>query len=366
MRQLKAKQHIAWKSLKRYETIPMKVCVIGGTGNISTSIVMRLLKQNHEVFCFNRGQSGLAPEGARSIIGDRNDQEVFEKAMQDESFDFAIDMVCMDANQAASSVRAFRSVQQYVMCSTVCTYGVQYDWFPTTEDHPLRPTTDYGRGKAKADQVFMDAYERQGFPVTIIKPSTTYGPRMGLVRQISWDFSWIDRIRKGKPILVCGDGSAKHQFMHIDDAALAFSGVLGKKQCIGKVYNMVNRKYCTWAEYHTTAMKVIGKKVELIGVPYTDLERLKVPAFDICRDIFSHNLYYSSEKLFNDVSEFRPQISLEEGMRQVLKVMDRDGRIPNSDKLIWEDQIIKKQRLGSIGRNFLSSYFIKKLTRLLR
>ena len=113
-------------------------------------------------------------------------------------------------------------------------------------------------------------------------------------------------------------------------------------------------------------MKVIGKKVELVGVPYTDLERLKVPAFDICRDIFSHNLYYSSEKLFNDVSEFRPQISLEEGMRQVLKVMDRDGRIPNSDKLIWEDQIIKKQRLGSIGRNFLSSYFIKKLTRLLR
>ena len=340
----------------------MKICVIGGTGNISTSIVKHLLKQKHEVFCFNRGQSGSVPEGSHSIIGDRNDQEVFEKAMQDESFDIAIDMVCMDASQALSSIRAFRNVQQFVMCSTVSTYGVQHDRFPITENHPLRPTTDYGRNKAKADAVLIDAHKRYGFPVTIIKPSTTYGPQMGLLRQISLDFAWIDRIRKGKPILVCDDGNTKHQFMHVDDAALAFSGVLGKKQCIGKVYNMVNRKYCTWAEYHTTAMKVIGKKVELVGVPYTDLERLKVPAFDICRDIFSHNLYYSSEKLFSDVPEFQPQISLESGMRQVLKVMDRDGRIPNSDKLIWEDQIIKRQRQGSLGRNSLSNYYIKKLT----
>ena len=53
----------------------MKICVIGGTGNISTSIVKCLLKQKHEVFCFNRGQSGSVPEGSHSIIGDRNDQE---------------------------------------------------------------------------------------------------------------------------------------------------------------------------------------------------------------------------------------------------------------------------------------------------
>ena len=341
----------------------MKICVVGGTGNISRSIVVRLLEQKHKVFCFNRGQSGSVTNGARVIIGDRNDQEVFEKAMQDESFDIAIDMVCMDANQAASSIRAFRGVQQFVMCSTVSTYGVQSDWFTTTEDHPLRPTTNYGRNKAEADAVFMDAYARYGFPVTIIKPSTTYGPQMGLLRQIAWDFSWIDRIRKGKPILICGDGSAKHQFMHVDDAALAFSGILGKEQCIGQTYNMVNDKCWTWAEYHHTAMKVIGKKVELIEVPYSDLERLKVPAFDICRDAFSHNLYYSGNKLFSDVPEFKPCVSLKEGMKQVLKVMDRDGRIPNSDKQDWEDRIIKKQRQRNAGQGSLLNAFVRKLQR---
>jgi nucleoside-diphosphate-sugar epimerase len=344
----------------------MKICVVGGTGNISTSIVMRLLEQKHEVFCFNRGQSGSVPKGARAIIGDRNDQEVFEKAMQDESFDIAIDMVCMDANQAASSIRAFRNVQQFVMCSTVSTYGVQYDWFPATEDHPLRPTTDYGRNKAEADTVLMSAHAQHGFPVTIIKPSTTYGPKMGLLRQIAWDFSWIDRIRKGKPILICDDGRAKHQFMHVDDAALAFSCILGKKQCIGQTYNMVNRQCFAWAEYHHTVMKVIGKKVDLIGIPYVDLEHLKIPGFDICRDVFSHNLYYSAEKLYRDVPEFQPRVSLEEGVRKVLAAMDSDGRIPNSDKQDWEDRIINKQGQGATGQDSLLKAFKRRMQWFLR
>ena len=34
----------------------MKIYVIGGTGNISTSLVRYLLEQGHEVTCVNRGQ----------------------------------------------------------------------------------------------------------------------------------------------------------------------------------------------------------------------------------------------------------------------------------------------------------------------
>jgi len=325
----------------------MKICIVGGTGNISTSIVTRLVEQGHEVVCFNRGQTAPAPDGVRVIVGDRADETAFEEAMQRETFDAAIDMICFNAEQAASSMRAFRDVKQFVMCSTVCTYGVQYDWFPTTEDHPLRPTTDYGRNKVEADNLFLDAYRKDGFPVTIIKPSTTYGDPMGLLRQVAWEFSWIDRIRKGKPIIVCGDGNALTQFLHVDDAALAFAGVLGKNHCVGQTYNMVPRRYWTWAEHHRLAMQVIGREVEIVGVPYADLERLDVPAFDICRDIFQYHLYYSADKLFGDVPEFQPSVSLEAGMRRVLEAMDRDDRVPDSDELDWEDRIIAKQRFVS-------------------
>jgi nucleoside-diphosphate-sugar epimerase len=320
----------------------MRVCVVGGTGNISTSIVDLLLVNGHDVTVYNRGLHRPVPEGVRLILGDRNNRADFEKRIQKEKFDAAIDMICFSAEDARSSFRAFREVGHFVMTSTVCTYGIDYDWLPVTEDHPLRPITDYGRDKAAADAVFLEMFYREGFPVTIIKPSTTYGPQQGMLRQVAWDFSWIDRIRKGKPILICGDGNALHQHLHVDDAAKAFVGVLGKEYTLGQVYNMVKRGYTTWVDYHRTAMKVLGREVDLIGVPFAILAKMEIPNFDICEEIFAHHVYYSPEKLFRHVPEFQPVISLEAGMTQVFEAMDRDGRVPNSDELTWEDEIIAR------------------------
>jgi nucleoside-diphosphate-sugar epimerase len=296
------------------------------------------------VTCFNRGQRGKPPEGVRVIAGDRAMRPEFEQSMQAGKFDAAIDMICFNREDAESTIRAFRGVRHLVYCSTVCTYGIQYDWMPVTEDHPLRPVTDYGRNKMAADNAFLAAYHQEGFPVTIIKPSTTFGPSMGLLRQVAWEFSWIDRVRKGRPIVVCGDGMAMHQFLHVDDAALGFANVIGRVCAIGQTYNLVRAGFTTWAEYHRTAMRVIGREVELVGVPLATMERAKVPDLDICRTIFAHNTYYSGARFARDVPEFRPRIALEHGMRRVLDAMERSGRIPDADKNTWEDKLIAQQR----------------------
>jgi len=322
----------------------MKVCVVGGSGNISTSIVRLLLKQGHEVTCFNRGVSEGLPAGARLIKGDRTEAEAFEQAMQREHFDAAIDMICFNADQARSDIRAFRGVRHFVMCSTVCTYGIDYQWMPVTEDHPLRPNGPYGRNKVSADNAFLEAYHRDDFPVTIIKPSTTYGPKQGLLRQITYEFGWIDRIRKGKPIIVSGDGLAIHQHLHVDDAALCFAHALGRERCIGQIYNMVPSGFTSWVDYHRTAMKVIGRQVEIVGIPADDLVAMDKEKFDGLHLLMAHNNYFSNAKLLRDVPEFQPHISLEQGMAQVIEAMDEDGRIPNSDGETWEDHIIDAQR----------------------
>lgn len=325
----------------------MKIAIVGGTGNISESIVELLLQQGHEVVCVNRGRRRPVPEGARLLVADRYEREAFETKMQAERFDAAVDMIGFNAADAASSIRAFRGVGLFVQTSTVCTYGIRYDWLPATEDHPLRPITDYARQKAAADAVYLAAFHGEGFPVVIIKPSTTYGPQQGLVRQVAWDFSWIDRIRKGKPIVVCGDGNALHQHLHVRDAALAYCGVLARPELAGQVYNLVRRDYITWADYHRTAMRVMGREVELVGVPFDTLKVFGVPDFGITEEIFAHHVYYSPEKLMRDVPEFRPRVSLAEGMAEVLEAMDRDGRIPDSGAVTWEDEIIRRQRAVS-------------------
>ncbi|NRF90380.1 NAD-dependent epimerase/dehydratase family protein [Paenibacillus frigoriresistens] len=322
----------------------MRIVVLGGTGNISTSIVKLLLEKGHEVTCYNRGNHAESSKDVRVILGDRRDRETFEKTMQKESFDVAIDMISFTKEDAASSLAAFRGVKQFIQCSTVCTYGVDYDWLPVSEDHRVRPITDYGRGKVAADQLLLESYYREGFPVTIIKPSTTYGPQMGLLRQVAWDFSWLDRIRKGKPIIISGDGKAIHSFLHVDDAAMGFVGVIGKDHCIGQTYNLVDQGFVTWEEHHRTAMKVLNRNVELVGVSLQTLLALNEERFSFCKEISVHNVYYSSAKIFRDVPEFKPAISLEEGMCRVIEEMDRRGTIPDSDKESWEDAIIEAQR----------------------
>lgn len=326
----------------------MRVCIVGGTGNISTSIVKLLLECGHEVTVFNRGLSPGLPEGVRHLQGDRKDREAFEGMMQAERFDGAIDMICFDREDAASTLGAFRDVAHLVYCSTVCTYGVDYDWLPATEDHPLRPISPYGANKVAADKLFLAAYYERGFPVTIIKPSTTFGPRLSMMRQLDCaaNPAWVDRVRKGKPIAVCGDGRALHQWLFVEDAAPAFVFPLGREVCAGQVYNMMKTEFGTWEDYHRVAMQVIGRQVEMVGIPVQTLCAAKVPGLGTCESIFSYNTIYSPARLMRDVPEFRPRISLEEGLSRVLETMDRKG-IPDSDESDLEDRLIAAQRLVS-------------------
>jgi hypothetical protein len=89
----------------------------------------------------------------------------------------------------------------------------------------------------------------------------------------------------------------------------------------------------------------LGREVEMVSVAMADLETfLSEKDFDLCKNIFAYNTYYSSEKLFKDVPEFRPKMSLEDGLRQTIEVLKAENRIPDSDKETWEDEIITAQR----------------------
>ena len=82
----------------------------------------------------------------------------------------------------------------------------------------------------------------------------------------------------------------------------------------------------------------------MVGVPLAELLALDTPGVGIAKDIFSHNTIYSSEKLFRDVAQFQPSVSLEDGISELIEIMDGDGRITDSDEQPWEDQVIAAQK----------------------
>ncbi|MBQ6595092.1 MAG: NAD-dependent epimerase/dehydratase family protein [Clostridia bacterium] len=318
-----------------------RVVIVGGTGNISTSITRLLVREGYDVTCFNRGLTHAEeiPGCVRLLQGDRNDRAAFEELMLREAFDYAIDMICYNGEDAQSDIRAFRGVKQLVYTSTACVYGVDYDYLPVDETHPLRPITPYGTGKAEAEGVFMEAWRSEGFPVTIIRPSSTYGNQVGLVGNVGENNLWIDRVRKGKPILLCGSGNTPHQLLHVDDAAKGYVGTLGKEHCLGRAYNLVREGFITWRQFHETGMRALGRTTEMVCVPLEVLEALGYASRGFTTTIFGYNTIYDHRRIYHDIPEFRPTVGLEEGMRGVIAYSDAHGMIPDSDAWPMDDML---------------------------
>jgi len=84
--------------------------------------------------------------------------------------------------------------------------------------------------------------------------------------------------------------------------------------------------------------------VDLVGIPFADLQTMHVPQFDLCAEIFAHHTYYSPERLLRAVPGFAPQVTLEDGMRRVIDALDAAGRIPDCDAVQWEDRLVNAQR----------------------
>ena len=319
----------------------MRVVVVGGTGNISTGVVKALLQFGHEVTVFNRGlRPSRLPNGVRRIVGDRADRAAFEATMQAERFDAALDMICYTADDAESDRRAFRGVRHLIHTSTVCTFGGPLADAPADEGTPQRPITEYGRNKQAADDVFLAAHARGELPVTIFKPAHTWGPGMIVIRQLGFDRRWLDRVRRGRPILISGDGENLWSYCHSDDAGVAYAAALGRERCLGQVYIVTAPRFTTWREYHERIAAALGHRLTLVEAPADFLIAAWPENTGLLGSQARWNQFYRVDKLRSDVPEFRPRISLEEGIPANVAWMEQAGLIEDAGTDQTEDHLI--------------------------
>lgn len=298
----------------------MKVVILGGSGNISTYIVRLLVEHKHEVVCYNRGKNVAegTPDEVRVIQGDRKMCGEFEKVMQEENPEVVIDMICFNKEDAESDLRAFPNVKRLIVCSSVCAFGIYMTSFPVKVDAERRPSTPYGSGKSEVEDVLNRAIKEENRPITIVRPSSSYGNQSGLFGPVGPNHVWIQRILDGKPVFVCGSGNNLHQFMHVSDLAKGFVMVAENDIAIGKTYNIVSYTTEDWNCYVETAMKILDKQVPIIGLPLDLMEGIGADYFGNACTIFGYNSYFDNSVFKNDFPEFKQDVSLEEGMRRVI------------------------------------------------
>jgi nucleoside-diphosphate-sugar epimerase len=201
----------------------MKTLIIGGSGLISTAITRQLLDRGDDLILYNRGQTPLRIDGDVTVVrGDRTDAARFaEQLAALGPLDCVIDMVCFDPAEAASAVRACQGrVGQYIFCSSVTVYDKAGAGYPLTEEAPRdNPVGDYATKKARCEDIFLDAHRRGDLPVTILRPGSTYSEGHGIIHTFGGATTYLDRLRKGKPIIVPGDGQSLWVACHAHDVA---------------------------------------------------------------------------------------------------------------------------------------------------
>ena len=329
----------------------MHVLFIGGTGLISTAIARQLLEAGHQVTLFNRGKSeSRLPAGAEEIKGDRKDYAAFEAAFADKNYDVVVDMVAFHPDDSASAIQAFAGrCGQFIHCSTVCVYSGPVTQIPTPETEPYHSLGSYGKNKALCEQLLLQAFQDHQFPVTIMRPSHSYGEGGQLIRPFGPADTFVDRLRKGKPLIVPGDGNGVWASCHVDDVARGFVGVMDNPKCIGQAYNIAGDEYLSWNMYHAQVAEVVGGTFDPVYIP-TDTLREAAPQWaGGTYEIFEWPSLFDNSKIKRDTDYTGQAISWREGVRRTVAWLEQTGRLKDSDGDDYEDRLVAAWRGVTAG-----------------
>lgn len=260
----------------------MKVLFIGGTGLISQAVSRLAVEQGIELYLFNRGErSAFVPQGAQVIHGDIRDQEKAAEALKDYEFDAVVDWIAFTPEHVQTDIHLFTGkTKQYIYISSASAYQKPQRNYLITEETPLvNPYWQYSRDKIACEQLLLEAWQTSGFPVTIVRPSHTYGDTAIPAALTSWSHPWslVERIRKGQPLVIHGDGTSLWTLTHNTDFAKGFVGLLGHPEVIGEAVHITSDEVLNWNQIYAAIGEAAGREPKVVHLS-TDFIAANTPA----------------------------------------------------------------------------------------
>lgn len=275
----------------------MRVLFIGGTGLISSAVSPLVVERGHELILVNRGQSpkGTAPEGASVIHADARDPEALREAVRADvakngEYDAVVQWICFSTDHMAQDIETFAGLtKQYVFISSASAYETPPShWLVREGVTPLtNPHWQYSRDKAACEQMLRDAGAASGFPFTIVRPSHTYGYPDIVWAITSWPKPWtiVDRLRRGKKVIVHGDGTSLWTITDHRDFAVGLVGLLGNPKAIGEDFHITSDDVLSWNQIHGIVAGAVGVlpdqlAAQTVYIPTDVLVRFDREAFE--------------------------------------------------------------------------------------
>lgn len=195
------------------------------------------------------------------------------------------------------------NVERIVVTSTSEVYGTAL-YVPIDENHPRQPQSPYSATKIGADALAKSFYNAFELPVVIARPFNTYGPRQSARAIIP---TIITQIAAGHREIKVGDLAPTRDFNFVTDTAAGFLALATAPGIEGREINIATGREVTMEETLHTIARLMGADIKWV----TDPERIR-PSKSEVRRLLGDN------KLITSLTDWRPRVSLEEGLSKTI------------------------------------------------
>ncbi|NPV73173.1 MAG: SDR family oxidoreductase [Pelotomaculum sp.] len=298
----------------------MKILVTGGAGFIGSHIVDLLAGSGHVVSIADDLSTGrfeninpavnfyrvsvASEEFGEVVARERPDAVVHQAAQVDVQHSLRDPLADAETNIQGSinlleACRRF-GVGKVVYASSAAVYGNPLS-LPVDEEHPLVPRSPYGASKLAAEHYFRVYSEVYGVRYTVLRYANVYGPRQDAAGEGGVVAIFIDRLLKGEPPSIFGDGEQTRDFVFVRDVALANMAALHGGD--GMVLNVGTGKATSVNDLFREIKKITGSPLEALYCPPRPGD-------------ITHS--YLANGRIRRVLGWNPSCSLEDGLRETV------------------------------------------------
>jgi nucleoside-diphosphate-sugar epimerase len=307
----------------------MKVLFIGGTGIISTACTHLAVERGIDVTVLNRGRrAACLPEAARRLTVDIEDTAAVSHALAGAHFDAVVDWVAFEPAHVERDLTLFRGrTRQYIFISSASAYQKPAGHYLISESTPLaNPYWDYSRQKIACEDRLMRAYREGGFPVTIVRPSHTYGETQITLAVNSWARSYtaVDRMRRGKKIIVPGDGTSLWVITHNTDFAKGLVGLLACEQSVGHAFHITSDEVMCWDQWYRLTAEAAGADPQIVHIPSDFLAACIPESRGGLIGDKAASVVFDNTKIKRFVPDYRATVPFTQGIRRTIDWFDAD------------------------------------------
>ena len=324
----------------------MKVLFIGGTGNISTAVSRLCVQRGIELHLLNRGKRSPALSGTRAIVSDITNAAELSSALKGHEWDAVVDWIAFREEDIQRDYELFRGkTKQYIFISSASAYERPAQHPVVTETTPLsNPFWQYSRDKIACEMKLRNLHQKEGFPATIIRPSHTYDTVIPVPIGGWTEYTTVDRIKRGKKIIVHGDGSSLWVMTHADDFAKGFFGLIGNQKAVGEAFHITSDEVLTWDQIHEAVGEAVGRTPNIVHISSEMLAMFDEELRGSLIGDKGTSVIFDNSKIKRFVPDFAATIPFREGIKRTIAWFEADPsrQIIRKETNDWIDGMVER------------------------